>query len=494
MKKITAIALSLLAAPAMLGQQLPIYSSFFFTPQIVNPATSGADGFSTLTTMHRQQWQGMEGAPETSALVFNGAYNKERVGYSIYAYNDRTDIVNRAGIYGAYAYHVQLSETAKLSFGLGMGYVNTAIDMASVRVKDESDPFLIPANQNGTLDVSAGINFTAGDFQIGVSIPQLTAPTIIYSNNYDTIVGYRMLRHYTARTQYDFHIQRDRMILSPIVALRATAMITPQVDAGLMFNMPEYGYVGMMYRSNYAAVAQVGLHMTPLLSVGYAHDFSISDYASSLGISNEFLLAYRFGDNSRNKRLESELKRLKDKQRRAELEQEKFLNEKFDEFRDELETSQRAELDAQKKALEEQAAQQAQNMQMQPAGSQNGGVRGNQRGGTQQGTRSVTPSGGQVIDNGAITGYRAENYANNVVPGSSGYYVTAGVYGQVTNAERMVAKLSQSGIAARIFRDGGNGMYYVYLMQFNNYEAADRAKSSGLNGQYKGRLWIKIVR
>ncbi|MGB4560362.1 MAG: PorP/SprF family type IX secretion system membrane protein, partial [Schleiferiaceae bacterium] len=101
------------------GQQLPLYANYFFAPQMTNPATSGADGFSELTTMHRQQWQGMEGAPETSALVFNGALNKERIGYSVYAFTDKTDIVSRSGIYGNYAYHAQLSENSVLSFGVG---------------------------------------------------------------------------------------------------------------------------------------------------------------------------------------------------------------------------------------------------------------------------------------------------------------------------------------------------------------------------------------
>jgi type IX secretion system PorP/SprF family membrane protein len=181
------------------GQQLPLYANYFFAPQMTNPANSGADGFSELTTMHRQQWQGMEGAPETSALVFNGALNKERIGYSVYAFTDKTDIVSRSGIYGNYAYHAQLSENSVLSFGVGAGYVNNAFDMASVRVKNEGDPFLFPANQNGTLDMTLGINLRVSDFNLGLSVPQLLNPTITYSNNYDGPVAFHLIRHYVAR-------------------------------------------------------------------------------------------------------------------------------------------------------------------------------------------------------------------------------------------------------------------------------------------------------
>lgn len=102
-------------------------------------------------------------------------------------------------------------------------------------------------------------------------------------------------------------------------------------------------------------------------------------------------------------------------------------------------------------------------------------------------------NGGAINNEGAIKGYRNDEYANNVAPGSPGYYVTAGVYGEAVNAERMASSLSKKGITAKVFRDNRNNMYYVYLLKFRNYEGADRAKSSGLNGQYSGKLWIKVV-
>jgi len=80
------------------AQQIPLYSHLYFAQAMVNPARSGAKGYSELVTIHRQQWQGMEGAPETSALLFNGATNKERIGYSVYGFTDATDIVRRSGI------------------------------------------------------------------------------------------------------------------------------------------------------------------------------------------------------------------------------------------------------------------------------------------------------------------------------------------------------------------------------------------------------------
>lgn len=487
MKKIILLTAALASTVSLSAQQLPLYSHLFFAQAMVNPAKSGAAGFSELVTMHRQQWQGMEGAPETSALLFNGATNKERVGYSVYAFTDATDIVRRSGIYGHYAYHAQLSENATLSFGLGAGYVNNTFDMASIRVKNEGDPFLFPSNTNGTLDINAGVNLKVENFQLGIATPQLLAPAITYSNNYDGPVAFHLIRHYVVHTQYDLPIQKDRMTLSPLVVVRAANHVTPQVDAGMMFNMKEYGYLGALYRSNFGASAQAGVHLTPLLTLGYAHDFSTNTFATSLGVSNEFILTYRFGDNKRNDRIEAEIKRLKDKQRQADQNNEKLLNEKFEEFKEELEAANKKQLEAQSEQLAQAAA-----LKLQEAGAQGGGVRGaaSQRTTSSSGSES---NAGSTTNEGSIRGYAADTYANNVAPGSAGYYVTAGVYGEQGNADRMVQKLKGQGISARTFRDPKNNMVYVYLLKFGSYEEASSARESGLNGQYSGKLWVKVI-
>ena len=99
-------------------------------------------------------------------------------------------------------------------------------------------------------------------------------------------------------------------MLSPMVMVRAAKNVPVQVDAGLMFAMKDYGYIGAMFRSEYAVTGNLGINLTEQLTVGYAYDFSLNDYGSDLGTSHEFMLTYRFGNNKRNERLENEMKKL----------------------------------------------------------------------------------------------------------------------------------------------------------------------------------------
>ena len=162
------------------------------------------------------------------------------------------------------------------------------------------------------------------------------------------------MRHYVVSTQYDVNLQKGLMTLSPFITVRANEVTNPQVDAGLMFNHKEYFYVGAAYRSSYAVTANTGLHLTEKITLGYAYDFSLNTYGFALGNSHEFMLRYTFGESKKDKRLENEIKKLKDRQRRSSEELEDFLNDRLDEFNDEVSSKQNELFEQEKAELQSQ--------------------------------------------------------------------------------------------------------------------------------------------
>lgn len=507
MKKtnLVTLAVVLMLGTAANAQQIPLYSNYFFTPFIFNPAQSGSDGVTEASMMHRRQWSGIEGGPETSALTLNGALNREKVGYSVYAYSDRTDIIQRIGVYGSYAYHVQLSENNSLSFGLAAGYLDNNIDFDKIRVDDEFDPLLYPNLRRGNFDLNFGINLNINGFQIGAAAPQILGAPVEYSDNYNGPVEYSLIRHYVFNAQYDWEIQGEKRVLSPMILVRTAPNVPTQIDAGAIFNMRDYGYVGAMFRSDYAITANLGVHLTEQLTVGYAYDFSTNTYGTSFGTSHEFMLQWRFGSNRDNERMENDIRRLKDRMQRNAEDNEEYIRERLEEFKEELEAQEDAD-------IEEKVREVVDGMQLTQPGrpgdnTNGGGQQGGQQNGGQQGGQNMNgydpnDSGrnnnpntntNTNTNNGGGQDYRPENYASNVEPGSPGYYVTAGVFGSENNARRLMQRLQNDGLDVNIFQDRVNNMYYVYLMKFNSYSGADGARNSRLNGRYDGRLWVKIV-
>lgn len=513
-KLILLLGLGLMATYSQ-AQQIPLYSNYFFTPYIYNPSLSGSSGVTEATILHRRQWTGIQGSPETSALGVNGSLNDGAVGWSVYGFSDKTDILNRVGIYGNYAYRVQLTKEISLAGGLGAGYINQSIDQSATRARDGGDIFTIVAPNRGTFDINLGLSLKVSDFTLGFAAPQVLSQNVVYATN-PSDINYNLIRHYVASAQYDFKFAGDKQILSPILMVRSAESVPFQVDAGLLYNMVEYGYVGAMFRSNYGVTANVGVNLSETLTLGYAYDFSTNTYGSSFGASHEFMLTYRFGSNKENERLQNEMKRLKLEQRRSREQNEELVDEKLKEFKDNYKAEMAKALEEEKKKMEaeiERLRQQAQeagnnaannnaqnNMNNNRNNTNNTGTQGgnnmqdlqNQRNNNMNNTSN---QGGQMNNtNTNQGGYNSSNMASNVTPGSPGYYVTAGVFGQQANANRLMNRLQSQGLDARVFQDAGNNFYYVYLLKFNSYQEAEQAKTSNLNGRYTGDLWIKIVK
>lgn len=498
MKKLFVFSAVVLGSLTAQAQQLPLISNYLNTAYLFNPAYSGIEGKTEISVLNRRQWTDIQGAPETQFMAFNGNRDDLKFGYSGYAFNDQTDIVARSGFYGSYAWHVKFTDRNSLSLGLGAGYVNNNINVAGIRVPDELDPVLFSALNTGKFDINFGFNLQFGDFSLGAAVPNILAPKVDFSDNYLGPMQYHYMRHYVVNTQYDVNLQKGLMTLSPFVTVRANEVTIPQVDAGLMFNHKEYFYVGAAYRSSYAVTANTGLHLTENITLGYAYDFSLNTYGFALGNSHEFMLRYTFGESKKDKRLENELKKLKDRQRRSSEELEDLLNDRLDEFKDEMSAQQKEMFDAEKNAMKNELSEAAsQSGNNSGAGNENwsnnsgSGNNGSNNNGASNSDYPSTPPGGNVNSN--IRGYDPNQYAGNVQAGSSGYYVTAGVFGSQNNALKLQAKLRQQGVGSDIFQDPANSMYYVFLLKFVNYESAKYARDTGFNGQYNGKLWIKVM-
>ncbi|MCH1401775.1 MAG: PorP/SprF family type IX secretion system membrane protein [Schleiferiaceae bacterium] len=494
MKKFVILSTIILGSWTVKAQQLPLISNYLNTAYLFNPAYSGIEGKTEISILNRRQWTDIQGAPETQFMAFNGNRDDLKFGYSGYAFNDQTDIVARSGFYGSYAWHVKFTESNSLSLGMGAGYVNNNINVGGIRVPDEMDPVLYSSLNSAKFDLNFGFNLQFGDFSLGAAVPNLLAPKVDFSDNYLGPFQYHYMRHYVVNTQYDVNLQKGLMTLSPFVTVRANSITMPQVDAGLMFNHKEYFYVGAAYRSSYAVTANTGLHLTENITMGYAYDFSLNTYGFALGNSHEFMLRYTFGESKKDKRLENELKKLKDRQRRSTEELEDLLNDRLDEFKDEISAQQKEMFDAEKDAMKDELAD-AVNQAGGGTSQDNGNNGGNSMnsGNPNNSSFPAAPAGGNNNSNGNIQGYNQNQYAGNVQAGSSGYYVTAGVFGSQNNAQKLKAKLSRQGISSDIFQDPNNSMYYVFLLKFGNYQSAKNAQESGLNGQYNGKLWIKVM-
>ncbi|MGB0788374.1 MAG: PorP/SprF family type IX secretion system membrane protein, partial [Marinirhabdus sp.] len=92
--KIASAILSIVAfvsfAPEMAAQQDSQYTQYMYNTQTVNPAYVGSRGVFGITGLYRNQWVGLDGAPETLNVSLNTPVgSSERLGLGVSFVEDR---------------------------------------------------------------------------------------------------------------------------------------------------------------------------------------------------------------------------------------------------------------------------------------------------------------------------------------------------------------------------------------------------------------------
>ncbi|SIR32748.1 PorP/SprF family type IX secretion system membrane protein [Maribacter ulvicola] len=82
---------------------------------------------------------------------------------------------------------------------------------------------------------------------------------------------------------------------------------------------------------------------------------------------------------------------------------------------------------------------------------------------------------------------------SDVIDMNSGYYVIANVYSQTKYMNAFMKDLREKGLDPKQFYNKENGLYYVYLADYDYKNEAQMAASTDLNGKYDQEKWIMQV-
>ena len=338
MKRFSFIIFSLALLPQnAFSQQIPFGSQYYQNSFLINPAFTGSGDGVNAFLMHRSQFSGISGSPQTSRLTVDGPLNNG-IGLGLNVYSDVTSIISRTGAAANYSYALNLGNEQTLTFGLAAGIIDHSINYEQAVVRDVDDPSLFSDRVHRTsFSADAGIAYTWKRLQAGFAIPQMFSGNPRIKSNTGTKTFFDMDRHYQGTVKYTFDIDAQRGITAyPLVMFR-TAFGTPfQYDINAVVDWKSIGWAGITYHSNYAMALSVGVRYKNL-SIGYAHDFGVSQIRKYTGSSDEFMLSYNFG-NETKKRLDQHEKDIAELQQRNEQnEQEiKELKEDVTEIREEL--------------------------------------------------------------------------------------------------------------------------------------------------------------
>ncbi len=294
MKKIyLLLAVTVCTVAGLKAQQVPQYAQYMLNDYILNPAVSGIYDYYDVKSNNRYQWVGVTDAPRTYILSVHGPHRKKSMGFGGSVYSDVTGPTSRTGAYLSYAYHVKLSQTFKLSFGLSFGVMQFKIDGSKVTLKEGNDP----AMSNGVMsaivpDATFGTYFYSKNLYLGISLPQLIGNKLNFFDNVADSQS-RLARHLLVQAGYTFHLG-EKWTVQPSVLLKYVAPVPMQIDIGLKIGYNDMVWVGSAFRTKDAISILAGFNIGKNIIFGYAYDINTSSLRNYSSGSHEVMIGARF--------------------------------------------------------------------------------------------------------------------------------------------------------------------------------------------------------
>lgn len=290
-----AISLSLRA------QQDPQFSQNMQNHMTVNPAFAGEQGKWFVSGIYRNQWQRMDGAPETYAFNVDAPLRIRSVdgGIGLNLMSDKLGMQTNLFLMLNYAYKYKLN-FGVLSLGIRVGVVNAKIEgeyyiPSGDRYTDPgNDPALGGSVANVSkmmFDAGLGTFLTGRNYYAGVAVSHITRPSMTIGQ----IGEFFFVPHMCITGGYTF-------VLSPAIDLQPSAFIQTDfvstqysMNASAVYKKKYWG--GISYRYEDALVFMGGLELKNGFMVGYSYDWSVSGVGKYTGGSHEVTLSYSFGLN-----------------------------------------------------------------------------------------------------------------------------------------------------------------------------------------------------
>ena len=246
--------------------------------------------------MYRQQWVGFKEAPGTLVIDAYGFVPKIKGGVGLVISNDMLGKQRFTTAKISYAYSQRLNDRARLSIGLSIGMLNSFVKGSELIYQENplTDQSSITTNNNRfKAFLAMGIEFSGYNTTIGFSVSNL-------DQGLKKSTPFKVPRHYFGYVKYSWNIN-EKFNFTPSLFIRSIDFIA-QAELNLSLTYNKRIVVGLLYRSNDAIGAMLGVHITKHLLASYAYDFGFGELRKHQTGSHEVQLIYRF-DGVREKKV-----------------------------------------------------------------------------------------------------------------------------------------------------------------------------------------------
>lgn len=272
------------------AQQDPGYTQYMYNAMTVNSAYAGSTGALEAVLLHRSQWTGIDGAPETQAFTIHSPLRNENVGLGLSIVNDKLGPSRELYMDANFSYTIALSQRTKLAFGLKAGARMMNVDWTKGQYYDPVDA-LLNNNINNKINPSlgAGLFLHTEKWYLGTSVPSFIRGDY-YDDIQESVVSERL--HYYFMGGYVFDLS-DNLKFKPAFLAKAVSGAPITYDISANFLIQEKFTVGASHRWDDSVSALFGFQISNNFFIGYAFDYSVTELNKYNDGSHEFILRYQ---------------------------------------------------------------------------------------------------------------------------------------------------------------------------------------------------------
>ena len=282
------------------AQQDAQYTQYMYNMNVVNPAYAGSRGTLSLGLLARSQWTNVNGGPKTMTFDAHAPVGK-KVGMGLSVIADEIGPAKEQNIYGDFSYTLTTSEEGRLAFGLKAGVTLLNVNLLDVVLPQTAtgDDPLFDENINEAFpNVGAGVYYYNEKWYAGFSVPNLLKSEHLDKENINTKASEEI--HYFFATGYVFDLS-STLKFKPSVLVKGVTGAPVSFDVNANFLMYDRFELGASYRWQDAVSLLFNFGVTRSFRVGYAYDYTISEFSNSnTGGSHELILLYDISFSKKN--------------------------------------------------------------------------------------------------------------------------------------------------------------------------------------------------
>jgi len=540
-----------------LSSKTTYHNQLFFNRFLINPTFSLVrEEKSYLNILHRNQYSTFEDNNQNYFIGFSNKINNNTA-LGIGIYSQWSGVVQEFGFNANYARSVQLGNTSRLTFGANITYFSDGLDRNRVVASEDDPELAAATKESkiaiqpgitlsvGKFDFSVyardllKYNQTTNAFFTNLSGKSITA-----SVQYTHLLGPRRGLFENGK-------------LTPLVQVSRNEENRLTYVGSIVLDLPQYGWLQSTFDDEYGLSMGFGFNLNKKMSLGYLMEKDVVNEVADLGWNHELSVAYTFksnknsaadlADNSQDSKVDAIIRNYEDQILKL------IANQKEQNNSDNEENSEKSIESLESIAPSKPSRKQSKSRKTIESGAGLGRMASTQ--GENDNTlayenrlildelilrqdsiesirnqqfeerfeaivrilrsdlKNNNGTEPQANENKRVSGYAATqmNKVNTSAPAGfkklnievlnqsdiigvkSGYYVIANVYKTEKYLNAFIKKLHEMGLNAKQFYNKENGLYYVYLADFDIKQDAETAYVSNLNGKYNDEKWIMQV-